>query len=157
MFILNSPSGCCKSTFFLLISAITVSDSRDIISDGEKITSLTPQQTTTLRASKISYILQGDSLLPNFTVLENICLPHQLSNVTNPEELSSKAMELIQEFGLEKLTNDYPTNLSGGERRRVELDRAFVHNPMMVVADEPTIALDEAKSKIILFYFQKQS
>ena len=157
MVVLTGPSGCGKSTFFHLISGITVPDSGEIIFDGEKITSLTPQQKTTLRASKISYILQGDSLLPNFTVLENICLPHQLSNVTNPEELSTKAMELIQEFGLEKLTNDYPTNLSGGERRRVAIARAFVHNPLMVVADEPTSDLDEENTKIILDYFQKQS
>ena len=107
-----------------------------------------------MRAQKISYILQGNSLLPNFTVLENICLPHQLGGWQ--EDLKEKAMELLKEFGLENMAQEYPDNLSGGERRRVAIARAFVHDPILVVADEPTSDLDVENTEIILDYFQRQ-
>ncbi len=153
--VLTGPSGCGKSTLFHLICGITAPDSGEIIFGKENITGYTQKQLAQLRAEKISYIMQGDSLLPNFTVLENICLPHQLSK--EGVKLEEKAIELLKEFGLENMANDYPANLSGGERRRVAIARAFVHEPKMVVADEPTSDLDEENTAIILDHFQQQA
>ena len=153
--VITGPSGCGKSTFFHLICGITRGDDGDILFDREAIHTYSDKQLAQLRATKISYIMQGDSLLPNFTVLENICLPHQLSGFG--DELEEKAMELLREFGLENMAHEYPSNLSGGERRRVAIARAFVHEPKLVVADEPTSDLDEENTAIILDHFQRQA
>ena len=100
-------------------------------------------------------MLQGDSLLPNFTVLENICLPHRLCG--EYPDLEKQAMQLLEEFGMEAMAQDYPTNLSGGERRRVAVARAVVHQPKLVIADEPTSDLDEENTALIMEHFQRQA
>lgn len=137
---LTGPSGCGKSTFFHLISGLTHADSGEILFEGKDLCKLSAKEWTHLRATQISYVLQGDSLLPNFTVLENICLPHRLCG--EYPDLEKQAMQLLEEFGMEAMAQDYPTNLSGGERRRVAVARAVVHQPKLVIADEPTTALD---------------
>lgn len=152
---LTGPSGCGKSTFFHLISGITRADIGEILFDGKDLCKLSGRELTHLRATQISYVLQGDSLLPNFTVLENICLPHQLCG--NANELEKRALELLKEFGLEAMAQEYPSNLSGGERRRVALARAVVHEPKLVIADEPTSDLDEENTALIMDHFRHQS
>ncbi len=152
---LTGPSGCGKSTFFHLLCGITKADSGEVFFENNDICKLGDKELAALRANKISYVLQGDSLLPNFTVLENICLPHQLSG--NHKELQKKAMKLLNHFGLEAMANDYPSNLSGGERRRVAIARAFVHDPKLIIADEPTSDLDEENTAMIIDFFQQQA
>ena len=152
---LTGPSGCGKSTFFHLICGITKADNGEIIFDKKDICKLNDKELAALRAEKISYVLQGDSLLSNFTVLENICLPHQFS--CGRTDLESKAMELLTHFGLEAMANEYPANLSGGERRRVAIARAFVHDPKLIVADEPTSDLDEENTAMIISFFEQQA
>lgn len=153
--VLTGPSGCGKSTFFHLICGITKADSGEVIFDQKDVCKMNEKELAALRAEKISYVLQGDSLLPNFTVLENICLPHRLS--CGRTDLEAKAMELLTHFGLEAMANDYPSNLSGGERRRVAIARAFVHDPKLIVADEPTSDLDEENTAMIIDFFQQQA
>lgn len=153
--VLTGPSGCGKSTLFHLICGLTKADSGSIILGKQDICQLTVPELTAMRASKVSYILQGDSLLPNFTVLENICLPHQLSGVEG--DLEAQAMKLLRHFGLEAMAQDYPSNLSGGERRRVAIARAFVHDPQLIIADEPTSDLDEENTAMIIDFFQQQA
>ena len=152
--ILTGPSGCGKSTFFHLITGITNPTRGKVFLEGKEVTDLSSGEWASVRAEKISYILQGDSLLPNFTILENICLPHRLAGLR--KDLESSAMALLEEFGLQKMTQDYPANLSGGEKRRVAIARAFVHDPLLVVADEPTSDLDEENTALILDFFEKQ-
>lgn len=154
MAVITGPSGCGKSTLFHLICGITHPDQGSIQLEKQELVGLSNKELAKVRAQKISYILQGNSLLPNFTVLENICLPHQLGGWQ--EDLKEKAMELLKEFGLENMAQEYPDNLSGGERRRVAIARAFVHDPILVVADEPTSDLDVENTEIILDYFQRQ-
>ncbi|MBQ9969947.1 MAG: ABC transporter ATP-binding protein [Oscillospiraceae bacterium] len=153
--VLTGPSGCGKSTFFHLLCGITKADGGEVFFDKKDICKLSDKELAALRAEKISYVLQGDSLLPNFTVLENICLPHQLS--CGRTDLEKKAMELLSHFGLEAMANDYPSNLSGGERRRVAIARAFVHDPKLIIADEPTSDLDEENTAMIIDFFQQQA
>ena len=152
---LIGPSGCGKSTFFHLISGLTHADSGEILFEGKDLCKLSAKEWTHLRATQISYVLQGDSLLPNFTVLENICLPHRLCG--EYPDLEKQAMQLLEEFGMEAMAQDYPTNLSGGERRRVAVARAVVHQPKLVIADEPTSDLDEENTALIMEHFQRQA
>ncbi len=152
---LTGPSGCGKSTFFHLLCGMTKADSGEVLFDKRDICKLNAKELAAIRAEKISYVLQGDSLLPNFTVLENICLPHQLS--CGRTDLEQRAMELLAHFGLEDMANDYPSNLSGGERRRVAIARAFVHDPKLIIADEPTSDLDEENTAMIIDFFQQQA
>lgn len=152
--ILTGPSGCGKSTFFHLITGITNPTRGKVFLEGKEVTDLSSGEWASVRAEKISYILQGDSLLPNFTILENICLPHRLAGLR--KDLESSAMALLEEFGLQKMAQEYPANLSGGEKRRVAIARAFVHDPLVVVADEPTSDLDEENTELILDFFEKQ-
>ena len=151
----HGPSGCGKSTFFHLISGLTHADSGEILFEGKDLCKLSAKEWTHLRATQISYVLQGDSLLPNFTVLENICLPHRLCG--EYPDLEKQAMQLLEEFGMEAMAQDYPTNLSGGERRRVAVARAVVHQPKLVIADEPTSDLDEENTALIMEHFQRQA
>ena len=152
---LTGPSVCGKSTFFHLISGLTHADSGEILFEGKDLCKLSAKEWTHLRATQISYVLQGDSLLPNFTVLENICLPHRLCG--EYPDLEKQAMQLLEEFGMEAMAQDYPTNLSGGERRRVAVARAVVHQPKLVIADEPTSDLDEENTALIMEHFQRQA
>ena len=153
--VLTGPSGCGKSTFFHLLCGITRPDSGQILFKGRDITSLDSRAYADLRAEAISYVLQGDSLLPNLTVLENIYLPHQLC--APGKDLTQKARVLLERFGLENLANDLPANLSGGERRRVAIARAIVHEPKLIIADEPTSDLDEENAAMIMNVFQAQA
>ncbi len=152
---LTGPSGCGKSTFFHLICGITKADSGEIIFDQKDICQMNDKELASLRAENISCVLQGDSLLPNFTVLENICLPHELCGCK--KELEARAMEMLKDFGLENMAHDYPSNLSGGERRRVAIARAFVHDPKLIIADEPTSDLDEENTVMIINFFEQQA
>ena len=127
----------------------------EILFEGKDLCKLSAKEWTHLRATQISYVLQGDSLLPNFTVLENICLPHRLCG--EYPDLEKQAMQLLEEFGMEAMAQDYPTNLSGGERRRVAVARAVVHQPKLVIADEPTSDLDEENTALIMEHFQRQA
>lgn len=155
MAILTGPSGCGKSTLFHLLCGITRPDSGQILFNGRDVTCLSEKEFAALRAEKISYVLQGDSLLPNFTVLENICLPHQL--YAAKDRLEEKAKSLLEQFGLADMAEDLPANLSGGERRRVAIARAIVHDPMLVIADEPTSDLDEENASMIMDVFLAQA
>ena len=153
--ILTGPSGCGKSTLFHLLCGITRPDGGQIFFDGQEITHWSEQKFAALRAEKLSYVLQGDSLLANFTVLENICVPHLLYAAR--ADLAEKARTLLEQFGLADMAAELPANLSGGERRRVAIARAVVHDPMLVIADEPTSDLDEENAGMIMDFFQAQA
>ena len=153
--VLTGPSGCGKSTFFHMLCGITGADEGEILFENQDLCKASSGELARIRAEKISYIMQGDSLLPNLTVMENICLPHYLCGMK--KGLESRAAELLDEFGLNKMADEYPSNLSGGERRRVAIARSFVHDPVLVVADEPTSDLDEENTSMIMDHFEKQA
>lgn len=155
MAVLTGPSGCGKSTLFHLLCGITRPDSGQIFFEDQEITHLSSRDFAVLRAEKISYVLQGDSLLPNFTVLENIVLPHQLYAPDRP--LSQPAQALLAQFGLAEMAEELPANLSGGERRRVAIARAIVHEPRLIIADEPTSDLDDENAAMIMDIFEAQA
>ena len=154
--VLTGPSGCGKSTLFHMLSGIITPDVGSITVNGREITSLPKKGRTALRLKEISYVLQGDSLLYNFTVLENVCLPSLLEGGMGKNEIRAKAMELLKQFGMEPLAQSYPSELSGGERRRAAIARALIPSPSVIIADEPTADLDEENTAIILDCFLNQ-
>jgi putative ABC transport system ATP-binding protein len=142
-------SGSGKSTLLNLISGIDEVDHGLITLGGKELTSLNDHERTIFRRHNIGFIFQFFNLISTLTVLENVMLPLEL-NATNPDVARRKANHLIEEVGLEGRENTYPDRLSGGEQQRVSIARALVHDPMLVLADEPTGNLDEATGKQIL-------
>ncbi|MFO8010142.1 MAG: ABC transporter ATP-binding protein [Dehalococcoidia bacterium] len=139
-------SGTGKSTLLNLISGIDVPTSGEIWIDGRDITRLSERDRTLFRRGNIGFVYQFFNLITTLTVLENVLLPLQLNNNKN----TGKALSLLEEVGLRDRLEAYPDRLSGGEQQRVAMVRALVHNPLLILADEPTGNLDAETSRQIL-------
>ena len=149
------PSGSGKTTLFKLISAYETKTSGEIEVLGHNLNSLRQGQIPFLRR-KIGFVLQNYKLLKNKTVFENIELPLVIQNVEKP--LRAIAVDrIIEMVGLTHLKDQYPDFLSGGEQQRTAIARALVHNPEIVIADEPTGNLDFGMSQTIMQIFRRFS
>jgi putative ABC transport system ATP-binding protein len=135
-------SGSGKSTLLNLISGIDAPDSGTIWVNGQNLTTLAERDRTLFRRRQIGFIFQFFNLIPTLTVGENVSLPLELNNVPR-QDASKKARELLQVVGLLDRWDTFPDKLSGGEQQRVTLARALVHDPLLILADEPTGNLDE--------------
>jgi putative ABC transport system ATP-binding protein len=135
-------SGSGKSTLLNLISGIDAPDSGTIWVNGQNLTTLAERDRTLFRRRRIGFIFQFFNLIPTLTVGENVSLPLELNNVPR-QDASKKARELLQVVGLLDRWDTFPDKLSGGEQQRVTLARALVHDPLLILADEPTGNLDE--------------
>jgi len=134
-------SGSGKSTLLNLFSGIDLPDGGEVIVGGNSINTLSEHDRTVFRRRHIGFVFQFFNLLPTLTVEENILLPLELNNRTGSED-RHYALELLAEVGLAHRARTFPDKLSGGEQQRVAIVRAFVHNPTLVLADEPTGNLD---------------
>jgi putative ABC transport system ATP-binding protein len=139
-------SGSGKSTLLNLVGGIDRPENGSIIVDGEDISSYTDEKLTLYRRKKVGFIFQFFNLLPNISVFENIMMPLLLSGF----EDKKKVFEYIKRTGLEDKENAYPYQLSGGEQQRVAVARALIHNPEIILADEPTGSLDSETEKKIM-------
>lgn len=135
-------SGSGKSTLLNLISAIDVPDSGQIWVDGHDLTALSERERTRFRRSRIGFIFQFFNLIPTLTVGENVGLPLELNRIPQPQA-RKRAQDLLDTVGLLDRWDTFPEKLSGGEQQRVALARALVHDPLLILADEPTGNLDE--------------
>lgn len=135
-------SGSGKSTLLNLISGIDAPDSGQIWVDGQDLTSLPERERTLFRRARIGFVFQFFNLIPTLTVGENVSLPLELNRVARPHA-RQKAEELLDAVGLLDRWDTFPEKLSGGEQQRVALARALVHEPLLILADEPTGNLDE--------------
>ncbi len=142
-------SGSGKTTLLNLISGIDCPDQGDIFLAGTRLTGLNDQARTLFRREHIGFIFQFFNLIPTLTVWENIVLPLELNRRMNPET-RQRASALLAEVGLAGREKTFPDRLSGGEQQRVAIARALVHNPDLVLADEPTGNLDEETGRQIL-------
>jgi putative ABC transport system ATP-binding protein len=144
-------SGSGKSTLLNLLAGMSSPTSGDIVFQGRKYSALTDKELSALRGTKISYILQGMSVLSNFTVLQNVTLPHFFNKWhTNPE---GRARFLLEQVEIPHLAQQYPPSLSGGEIRRVSIARALFNSPELLIADEPTSDLDDETTLGIMRLF----
>ncbi|MDO5016396.1 MAG: ABC transporter ATP-binding protein [Eubacteriales bacterium] len=153
--VITGPSGCGKSTLFNLLTGLLSPTSGQILLNGQDLSTYRQKQWEQIRAQEIAYILQGHNLLDNLTVRDNICLPKRLVGLGG--DLNSKAHSLLAEFGLAQMAEEYPANLSFGERRRVAIARAFVGQPQLVLADEPTSDLDPVNARLVMDFFQRRA
>ncbi|NFA59568.1 ABC transporter ATP-binding protein [Clostridium sporogenes] len=137
---LVGQSGCGKSTLLNMAAGILKPTEGEIFIDNVSILKQSQKQLANMRRQMIAYVLQGYSLLSNFTILENVCMPLYLAGNKNVDvDAASKILETV---GLQDVINSYPTSLSGGEQRRGAIARALMQNPKIIIADEPTSNLD---------------
>jgi len=135
-------SGSGKSTLLNLISGIDIPDRGQIWVDGQNLTALSERDRTLFRRARIGFVFQFFNLIPTLTVGENVSLPLELNHISQPHA-QNKAREILNAVELLDRWDSFPEKLSGGEQQRVALARALVHDPLLILADEPTGNLDE--------------
>ena len=139
--VLLGPSGSGKSTLLNLISGVDLPSSGDVVIDGTNLTALTEKRRTLFRRKQIGLVFQFFNLVSTLTVLENLLLPLNLNGIAG-KEAKERAMNLLGTVGLADRSGSFPDRLSGGEQQRVAIARALSHDPLLVLADEPTGNLD---------------
>jgi putative ABC transport system ATP-binding protein len=139
--VLLGRSGSGKSTFLNLISGIDSPDSGKISINGTDITALSEQDRTLFRRHHIGFVFQSYNLIPTLTVAENLLLPLELIKRLTHKDRDDVA-ELLEKLKLSGRLDSYPDRLSGGEQQRVAIARALIHDPDLILADEPTGNLD---------------
>lgn len=137
--VLLGQSGSGKSTLLNLIAGLDQPVQGEVWVAGQNMTTMTEQERTLFRRKHIGFVFQFFNLLPTLSLLENVLLPLQLNKVKNAKAV---AMEWLDRVGLADRYQAYPDRLSGGEQQRVAIARAMLHQPMLVLADEPTGNLD---------------
>jgi len=138
------PSGCGKSTLLNILGTLDEPTEGEVIFDSEPLAGASTQKLSELRSTKIGFIFQLHHLLPQCTVLENVLIP-TLAIKGGPNR-ETRAKELLDAVGLGHRATWRPAQLSGGERQRVAVVRALINEPRLILADEPTGALDEANA-----------
>jgi putative ABC transport system ATP-binding protein len=148
------PSGSGKSTMMNILGGLDTPTSGRIVIDGADIAELSDEQLAGFRNKTIGFIFQSFNLLPRLSALENVELPMIYGGVL-PKERRERAAELLHRVGLGERMGHRPTQLSGGQQQRVAIARALAGRPALVLADEPTGALDTNTGKEILALFSQ--
>lgn len=150
---ISGPSGAGKTTLLNILGTIEApddtNDSKLIICERD-IFELNDKELSNFRNKNIGFVFQFHELLPEFTCLENVCLPAWIGNNNNIKE---RAISLFKELGLIDKLDKKPATLSGGERQRVSVARALINNPKIILADEPSGNLDSKNSEILYDIF----
>lgn len=145
---LVGPSGVGKSTLLHLLGALDRATSGEIVCDGQHYSKLSSDELAQLRSRNIGFVFQSHHLLPEFTALENVLMPAQLSRLADSNS-ESRAKSLLERVGLAHRLAHRPGELSGGECQRVAVARALINSPAVVIADEPTGNLDGEAAKSV--------
>jgi putative ABC transport system ATP-binding protein len=141
------PSGSGKSTLLNMIGALDQADEGSILVAGQNL--MEKKDFSSFRSKEIGFIFQLHNLIPNLTASENVQIP-MLQTDSSDEEMVKRASELLRSVNLGNRMDQVPTKLSGGERQRIAIARALVNHPSIILADEPTGALDSKMGDIIL-------
>jgi putative ABC transport system ATP-binding protein len=139
--VLVGKSGSGKSTLLNLLSGIDAVSAGDIFFDGQALTQLTEKELTLFRRRNIGFVFQTFNLVQTLTVTENLMLPLELNRLLN-NSADEKIASLLDQLGIAHRADYYPDSLSGGEQQRVAIARALIHDPALILADEPTGNLD---------------
>jgi len=147
--VLIGKSGSGKSTLLNLVSGIDMPSGGEVWVAGQELTRLSEHERTLFRRRNIGFIFQFFNLVQTLTVLENLLLPLELNGRTTARDRAA-ALDLLAQVGLADRRDAYPDRLSGGEQQRIAVARALVHDPLLVLADEPTGNLDEETGRQVL-------
>ena len=151
---LVGPSGSGKSTLLNLLGGLDRPTSGELWLNGTPLHTASAAERTLHRRQSVGFIFQSFNLLPRLTTLENVALPLMLSGV-GVAEREARAKELLEKVGLSHRLSHYPTELSGGEQQRTAVARALIHNPSLILADEPTGNLDSKTGEEVMALLQK--
>ena len=148
------PSGSGKSTLMNIIGCLDKPSSGEFTLDGKDMLSLNDNELSEIRAHQIGFVFQSFQLLKGETAIQNVMLPLSFAGVKRSErrDIAQKALERV---GLAERVNFLPTQLSGGQKQRVAIARALVNNPDIILADEPTGALDQKSGKSVMELFEQ--
>ena len=134
-------SGAGKTTLLQILGTLDRPDSGELIIDSKSVFSLKDKELSNFRNQKIGFVFQFHQLLPEFTALENVCLPGFIKG-TDKSEVEKRAKELLQFLKVESRASHRPNELSGGEQQRIAVARSLINNPAVIFADEPSGNLD---------------
>lgn len=148
------PSGSGKSTLMNIIGCLDVPSAGTYLLNGESVSEKSDSEMSKLRNSTIGFVFQNFNLLPRETALENVALPLLYGGVGRRER-TERARQALEDVGLGDRLTFFPTQLSGGQKQRVAIARAMVGKPKLLLADEPTGALDTASGKQIMELFRE--
>ena len=146
------PSGSGKSTLMNILGCLDTPTSGELFLDGVNVGKCTDDELSDLRLYKLGFVFQNYQLLARQTALENVELPLTYAKVPR-DERRERAFEALKKVGLEDRVNHEPSRLSGGQKQRVAIARAIVNNPKLILADEPTGALDSTSGRQIMELF----
>jgi len=135
------PSGAGKSTLLQIMGTLSLPDSGNVYMNGENLSLMRDKQLAKFRNTHIGFVFQFHHLLPEFTALENVCMPALIAG-KSMNSSQDRAKELLDFLGLSHRLTHKPSELSGGEQQRVAVARALINNPLVVLADEPSGNLD---------------
>ena len=141
------PSGSGKSTLLTIMGGLQTPDSGTVLIDQQNLAELTPKQRDQLRLNKIGFVLQSYNLLPYLSVRDQFKLVDRVKRQGNIS--AAEHDHLLEELGIDRLLDQYPGELSGGQNQRVAIARALYTNPQIILADEPTAALDSNRVKVV--------
>ncbi|WP_236031271.1 ABC transporter ATP-binding protein [Ktedonospora formicarum] len=148
------PSGSGKSTLLNLLAGLDKPSSGELWVQGENMTTLHPNQLALFRRRNLGFVFQDYNLLDTLTLGENVGLPLSLDGKTGPE-IRQRVKEVMGFLGIADFMQRYPYEVSGGQQQRAAVARAVVHNPSLLLADEPTGNLDSASARALLELFQR--
>jgi putative ABC transport system ATP-binding protein len=143
------PSGSGKSTLLSIIGALLTPSQGRILINNENIAEYKPSKLTSIRKDKIGFIFQSANLIPYLTIKDQLMLINNIAKGNKKENLK-RSEALISDLGLSHRLNSYPGSLSGGEKQRAAIARAFMNDPDIILADEPTASLDSKRGRQVV-------
>ena len=149
----EGPSGIGKSTLLYVMGTLLKPDAGSYTFEGKDVTAFNDSQTADFRAKKIGFLFQDSTMVQALTLRENLIFTQRVGGRKDPKQVD----ELLYRFGLEDRADFFPHQLSGGQRRRAMAARALIHNPKLILADEPTNDLDEHWSEEIIRILKEQA
>ena len=139
-------SGAGKTTLLQIIGTLDTAHEGEVVINGTNIKKLSDKELSAFRNKQLGFVFQFHQLLPEFTALENVCIPGYIAKRNN-KEVEAKAKKLLTKLGLKDRFHHKPNELSGGEKQRVAVARALINDPKLILADEPSGSLDSENKK----------